>query len=118
MAIKLRATPVRAQGALLGVTPVNANERFPPAAFGSFKPRGRTCPRSTAYGVDQPDRPIPPALLGGASRTPAADRPISGSPRRRSVSGSRREGWAIEHARPVLDELDTAVEGAVVDHVE
>ena len=36
----------------------------------------------------------------------------------RSASGSRREGWALEHARPVLDELDAAIEGAVVDHVE
>jgi hypothetical protein len=36
-ALKLRATPGRAQGALLGAIPVNANERFPPAALGSFK---------------------------------------------------------------------------------
>src|SRR5262245_10514512 len=49
---------------------------------------------------------------------PAADRPNSGSPRRRSAAGSRREGWALEHAWPVLDELGAAVEGAVVDHVE
>ena len=38
--------------------------------------------------------------------------------RKRSASGSRREGWGLEHARPVFDELDAAVEGAVVDHVE
>lgn len=62
------------------------------------------------------------ALLGATAACHAAvdqpDRPISGSPRRRSASGSWREGWALEHARPVLDELDAAVEGAVVDHVE
>src|SRR5918994_1618173 len=26
--------------------------------------------------------------------------------------------WVLEHAGPVLDQLDTAVEGAVVDHLE
>ena len=36
----------------------------------------------------------------------------------RTASGSRRDGWALEHARSVLDELGAAVEGAVVDHVE
>src|SRR5687768_6582111 len=87
-------------------TAQRTNERFPPAALGSFK---RWLGGAASHAaVDQPDRP----------RNACADRPISGSPRRRSASGSRREGWALEHARPVLDELDAAVEGAVVDHIE
>src|SRR5215207_5398393 len=28
------------------------------------------------------------------------------------------ERWVLEHAGPVLDQLDAAVEGAVVDHLE
>src|SRR5262249_42050725 len=79
-------------------TAQRTNERFPPAALGSFK-RWLAGAASHAA-VDQPDRPI------------------SGSPRRRSASDSRRERWALEHTRPVLDELGAAVEGAVVDHVE
>src|SRR5574339_339787 len=43
---------------------------------------------------------------------------MNGFLQQRSASGSRREGWALEHARPVLDEQGAAVEGAVVDHVE
>ncbi len=59
-----------------------------------------------------------PSTNPTALETSAADGPISGSPRRRSASGSRREGWAFERVRLVLDELDAAFEGAVVDHVE
>src|SRR5687767_15965756 len=74
-------------------TAQRTNERFHPAALGSFK------------------RWLGGAASHAAPETPGADRPISGSPRGRSASGSRRERWALEHARPVLDELDAAVEG-------
>src|SRR5512146_3535838 len=70
-------------------TAQRTNERFPPAALGSFKRRLGGAASHAA--VDQPDRPI------------------SGSPRGRSASGSRREGRALKHPRPVLDELDATV---------
>jgi hypothetical protein len=43
---------------------------------------------------------------------------MNGFLQQRSASGSRREGWTLENARPVLDEQGAAVEDAVVDHVE
>ena len=33
-------------------------------------------------------------------------------------SSGRVEWWVLEHAGPVLDQLDATVEGAVLDHLE
>src|ERR671910_852815 len=41
---------------------------------------------------------------------------LPGGPRIESCGGV--EWWVLEHAGPVLDQLDAAVEGAVVDHLE
>ena len=34
------------------------------------------------------------------------------------LGSGRGKGWVVEYARPVLDELDAAVEGSAIDHIE
>ena len=61
------------------------------------------------------DRPIQPR---GLPTQRAALRTNGTVVRLALLASGRGKWWVVEDARPVLDELDAAVEGSAIDHVE
>ena len=74
--------------------------------------KSATASRSAQSGMGSANRRRIVALSWSGSQSPACQTPLA---LLASCGGKR---WVVEYAGPVLDELDAAVEGSAIDHVE